>query len=167
MDAALDWCLREKKERFRSITVRSEWDETEILLRNIQYIEIKRHTAYIHTTERVIQTSRGMNALEAEINNPDFLRCHRSFLVNMRYIRRLDKRDFVIENGDLVPIGSSDAAATRQKVYGLDLSCSRGNPTTRWISFNRTYFGRPARRAAFLSGDTVDTETIIMRYSRH
>ncbi|MDR3766275.1 MAG: LytTR family DNA-binding domain-containing protein [Butyricicoccus sp.] len=115
VDAALDWCLREKKERFRSITVRSEWDETEILLRNIQYIEIKRHTAYIHTTERVIQTSRGMNALEAEINNPDFLRCHRSFLVNMRYIRRLDKRDFVMENGDLVPIGSSDAAATRQK----------------------------------------------------
>ena len=56
-----------------------------------------------------------MNALEAEINSPDFLRCHRSFLVNMRYIRRIDKRDFVIENGDLVPIGSSDAAATRQK----------------------------------------------------
>ncbi len=115
VDAALDWCLREKRERFRSIIVRSEWDETEILLRNIQYIEIKRHTAYIHTTERVIQTSRGMNALEAEINSPDFLRCHRSFLVNMRYIRRIDKRDFVIENGDLVPIGSSDAAATRQK----------------------------------------------------
>ena len=56
-----------------------------------------------------------MNALEAEINNPDFLRCHRSFLVNMRHIRRIEKRDFVMENGDLVPIGSSDAAATRQK----------------------------------------------------
>ena len=115
VDAAFDWCLREKQDMFRTIAVRSEWDEIEILLRNIQYIEIKRHTAYIHTTERIIQTSRGMNALEAEINNPDFLRCHRSFLVNMRHIRRIEKRDFVMENGDLVPIGSSDAAATRQK----------------------------------------------------
>lgn len=115
VDAALDWCMREKGERFRTITVRSEWDEVEIPLRNILYIEIKRHTAYIHTTERVIQTPRGMNALEEQINSEDFLRCHRSFLVNQRFIHRMDKRDFVMENGDLVPIGSSDAAAMRQK----------------------------------------------------
>ena len=115
VDAALDWCLREKHERFRTITVRSEWDQVEILLRNIRYIEIRRHTAFIHTGERVIQTARGMNALEEEIASSDFLRCHRSFLVNQRHIRRMEKRDFVMDNGDLVPIGSSDAAAIRQK----------------------------------------------------
>ncbi|HIX10442.1 LytR/AlgR family response regulator transcription factor [Agathobaculum sp.] len=115
MDAALDWCLHEKQEHFRTISVRSEWDEIEILLRDILYIEIRRHTAFIHTAERIIQTPRGMNALEEEIASDSFLRCHRSFLVNQRHILRMEKRDFVMDNGDLVPIGSSDAAATRQK----------------------------------------------------
>ena len=115
VDAAFDWCLREKKERFRSITVRSEWDEIEILLRDILYIEIRRHTAFIHTVDRIVQTPRGMNALEEEIGGRDFLRCHRSFLVNLRHIQRMEKRDFVMDNGDLVSTGSSDAAATRQK----------------------------------------------------
>lgn len=115
LDAALDWCLQEKREYFRTINVRSEWDEIEILLRDILYIEIRRHTAFIHTAGRVVQTPRGMNALEEEIASESFLRCHRSFLVNQRHILRMAKRDFVMDNGDLVPIGSSDAAATRRK----------------------------------------------------
>lgn len=115
LDAAMDWCLREHRDRFRTIWVRSEWENIEIPLRDIRYIEIKRHTAYICTGDRIIKTPRGMNALEEEIDCADFLRCHRSFLVNMRRIRRMEKRDFVMDNGDLVPIGSSDAAAIRQK----------------------------------------------------
>lgn len=115
MDRTLDRCLQEKREYFRTIVVRSAWDEVEIPLRCIRYIEIKRHIAYIHTTQQVIQTSRGMNALEEEIASPDFLRCHRSFLVNQHYIQRIDKRDFVLDNGGCVPIGSTDAATIRQK----------------------------------------------------
>ena len=115
LDAALDWCLQEKRDYFRTINVRSEWDEIEILLRDILYIEIRRHTSFIHTAGRVVQTPRGMNALEEEIASESFLRCHRSFLVNQRHILRMEKRDFVMDNGDLVPIGSSDAAATRRK----------------------------------------------------
>lgn len=115
LDAAMDWCMREHADRFRTICVRSEWESVEIPLRDIRYIEIRRHTAYICTVDRVIKTPRGMNALEEDIACDDFLRCHRSFLVNMRRIRRMEKRDFVMDNGDLVPIGSSDAAGIRQK----------------------------------------------------
>ena len=78
-------------------------------------ILLARHTALIYTDACVIKTPRGMNSLEEEIASEDFLRCHRSFLVNMRHVRRIEKRDFVMENGALVPIGSSDAAAVRQK----------------------------------------------------
>lgn len=115
MDEALDWCLREKREYFRSLCVRSDWSEVEIALRDICYIEIQRHNAYIHTKERVVQTSRGMNALEEEIGSPDFLRCHRSFLVNQHHVVRLEKREFIMDNGDRVPIGSSNAAEIEER----------------------------------------------------
>lgn len=115
MDQALDWCLREKREYFRSLLVRSEWSDVEIPLRDICYIEIQRHNAYIHTKERLIQTSRGMNALEKEIDSPDFLRCHRSFLVNQHHVVRLEKREFVMDNDDQVPIGSANAAEIEKK----------------------------------------------------
>lgn len=115
LDAAIDWCLHEQRDRFRTIQVRSEWENVEIALSDIQYIEIQKHTAFIYTDGRVIKTPRGMNSLEEEIACEDFLRCHRSFLVNMRHVRRIEKRDFVMDTGALVPIGSSDAAAVRQK----------------------------------------------------
>lgn len=115
LDAAIDWCLYEQRDRFRVIQVRSEWENIEIPLSDIQYIEIQRHTALIYTDGRIIKTPRGMNSLEEEIASEDFLRCHRSFLVNMRHVCRIEKRDFVMESGALVPIGSSDAATVRQK----------------------------------------------------
>ena len=40
----------------------------------------------LHTADRVLVTRRGLDELEQEIQHPDFLRCHRSFLVNMNYI---------------------------------------------------------------------------------
>jgi len=130
IDASLDWCLREYSDRFQTVMVRSEWEDVELLLRDVLYIEVKRHTAYIHTKERVIETPCGLNTLESEISNRDFLRCHRSFLVNQRHIRQMDKHDFVMNNGDLVPIGSSDAATVRQKFMDWMFSACRSQQTS-------------------------------------
>ena len=55
-----------------------------------------------------------IDALEAEIDSGDFLRCHRSFLVNMASIQRVDRTDFVLAGDVRVPIGSQNGARARQ-----------------------------------------------------
>lgn len=115
MDNTLDWCLRAWHDRFRVLRVRSEWEEISIPLREIRYIEIRQHTAHIHTQDRVIQTPKGIAVLEQEINNTDFVRCHRSFLINLCYVARLEKRDFILTDGTRVPLGSTCASRVRKK----------------------------------------------------
>ncbi len=115
LDKSLNWCLNKYSERFRTISVRSEWDDIEIPIRDIHYIESALHTADIHTRQRVIKTPRGINALEKDIGSGDFLRCHRSYLINMNHVRRMDKQDFVMDNGDLVPIRTASPADIRQE----------------------------------------------------
>ena len=54
--------------------------------------------------------------LEEEIDSPSFLRCHRSFLVNLAHVATIHKNDFVMENGQRVPISAAKAQLCRQKL---------------------------------------------------
>lgn len=58
-------------------------------------------------------TRRGLDDLEAAIDSPDFLRCHRSYLVNMNYIQGMEGNDFRMSDGSLVPIGSTHTTQIR------------------------------------------------------
>ena len=52
-------------------------------------------------------TRCGLDDLEQKIQHEDFLRCHRSFLVNMNHVKWLEKNAFRLHNGEAVPIGST------------------------------------------------------------
>ena len=112
----MDWCVRKQWERLRTLKVRSEWEEMEVRLRDVCYIEIQRHTACINLQEKIIYTRRGIMELEEEIDSPSFLRCHRSFLVNLAHVTSIRKNDFVMDNGQLVPISAAKAQLCRQKL---------------------------------------------------
>ena len=58
-------------------------------------------------------TRRGLDVLERAIDSRDFLRCHRSFLVNMDHIQSLTGSDFQMDSGALVPISISNLARIR------------------------------------------------------
>lgn len=113
LDKILDWHLARQKERFRTLRLRCDWEEQDIRIRDICYIEIQKHTAMIHMKDKVLQTSRTITALEEELQGGGFLRCHRSYLVNMHHIMRIEKRDFLMDNGHKVPLGSTLATTVR------------------------------------------------------
>jgi len=112
----LDWCIHKQWERLRTLRVRSEWEEMEVRLQDICYIEIQRHTACISLREKTICTRRGMAELEEEIDSPSFLRCHRGFLVNLAHVVSIQKNDFLMDNGQRVPISTAKAQQCRQKL---------------------------------------------------
>lgn len=115
VDDALDWCLANMPEEFRCLSVCSRWEQVEIPLRSIRYVEISGHQAHIHTDGQTVVTRRKMDELEAEIASEDFLRCHRSFLVNMNHAHSLEGNAFRMKTGELVPVGSTSAAWVRER----------------------------------------------------
>ena len=115
VDAALDWCLSRVPDALRTISISSNWEPMEIPLRSIRYIEVLDHQSHIHTDKDVIVTRRGLDELESLIGSDDFLRCHRSYLVNMYSITGIKGSDFCMQGGDLVPISSANLSAVRSK----------------------------------------------------
>lgn len=108
VDSAMDWCVKQIRSTVRVLTVNTDAGPSQLPLREITYIEIQGHTALIHLdSNRVITARRGLDELEKEIDHPDFLRCHRSFLVNLNFVRALDKASFSMIGGEAVPIGST------------------------------------------------------------
>ena len=57
-----------------------------------------------------------LGEIERELDAPCFLRCHRSYLVNMNYIRSVGA-DFTLSSGDTVLIRKRDLRAIRQAYH--------------------------------------------------
>ena len=51
----------------------------------------------------VLETAEKLGNLEKKIEDPRFLRCHQSFLVNMDHITDVEE-EFLLRNGERVPI---------------------------------------------------------------
>ncbi len=130
VNSALEWILQERESRFQTITIRSEWEMEQIRLRDIRYIEVVHHTTFLHLTNGVKRTRKGLQDLEREIIQEEgrnsFLRCHRSFLVNLDHVTALSQGHFEIENGDLVPISSKRTAEVKQAFFDWSLEKNWG-----------------------------------------
>ncbi len=98
----------------RRFTVQYRARTHRIDYRDIAYVESDnaRCRLYCHdgATYTVYKT---LNAVEQELSDNRFLRCHQSYLVNMDYICRADKC-FELMTGDTVPIRCHGLKAVRQ-----------------------------------------------------
>lgn len=82
-------------------TVRFSFVEGDVRLRveDIVYIETSRHKNVFYTTGGTYNIYRKMDELEADLHGMGFVRTHRSFLVNMRYIDRINSYIVTLVSG--------------------------------------------------------------------
>lgn len=58
---------------------------------------------YLENGEKVI-VSLKLDELQKEFTDPSIVRCHKSFIVSMRYVTRSMRSEFVLSNGSSIPI---------------------------------------------------------------
>jgi DNA-binding LytR/AlgR family response regulator len=80
-----------------------------IAVASIYYVEAFSHDLQIHTDQGEISVKMALNDIEKLLGN-DFFRCHRSFLANMRHVRKVIKGSLEMENGDVLPLSRRLAA---------------------------------------------------------
>lgn len=74
---------------------------------DIIYIETSRHKNVFYTQERTYSIYKKMDELEAELGGMGFVRIHRSFLINMRYIERISSYVMVLTTGKELSVPKS------------------------------------------------------------
>lgn len=86
-----------------------------VLPRKISYIESDRRKVRVHLADStVLETYHSMKAL-APLLPGSFIRCHKSFLVNMTFIAELQSDSVRMLSGELVPMSRTNRRQVRER----------------------------------------------------
>lgn len=81
----------------RSVMIRIQPEE-------IVYIEAFTHYSELHTSEKCYRIREGINQWKERLDNKSFIFCHRSYLINLLYVMKIEKTEVVLDTGDHIPL---------------------------------------------------------------
>ena len=85
------------------IILQEKGETLRLNLRNILYAEVFSHSCVIHTTGGSIEQKVSITELEKSFGE-QFVRVHRSYLVNLERVKQIGKTEIVLENDEIVPL---------------------------------------------------------------
>ena len=83
----------------------------------IMYAEVFNTVCVLHTTQDEYRTYITLDELCGLLDDERFIRCHRSFLVNMDYIDKIEEHNFILKNLVMVPIGRKNCTDVKKTFY--------------------------------------------------
>lgn len=87
----------------------------------IQYIEVNGKYCKVVTTRGISSLRQTLSLFENKLAHQGFIKPHRSYLVNYRYISRIEKSQIVLENGVTLPLSRNRIAETRTQFISLKM----------------------------------------------
>ena len=103
VEAAMDRCGATLLSQTRTLLL-SQKRQLRVTVKDILYVEVFDKTCFVHTARGVESTRKTIGQLEQELVTGSFLRCHRSYLVNLEHVRECGDGDFIMQNGVSIPI---------------------------------------------------------------
>lgn len=86
------------------ILVNRERQKKKIFLRDILYFEIRGRLIDVHKTDGVFNYYEKIGILEKELCEKGFFRCHKSYLVHLKYVKGYTRQEAILDNGEKIPV---------------------------------------------------------------
>lgn len=90
------------KQRIYTVTVNRE--PYDIKLDDVVYFESRKRVIIAHCDKQEIHFYKKIGELENELSDQGFVRCHRSFIVNAKYVEEVH-REYLIIKGEVISVG--------------------------------------------------------------
>mgnify|MGYP003634963818 CR=1 FL=1 len=100
----------------KSITIKSGYDLYKVKLEDILYIESDSEYVNFHTTDKKIMSHQTLKSLEETLTSQNFLRVHRSYLVNTTKVTGLKGRDLLLSEVK-IPISVSYFENVKNRLF--------------------------------------------------
>ena len=99
----------------RYIEVKESREMVKILIRDILYADYNNHYIQVHTKDNIIKTYLPFQSFAPSLlDYPQFLNCYRNCIINMDSVASLHDNDFVLTNGERIPITREKRSEIRQ-----------------------------------------------------
>ena len=86
------------------IVVSREREKKKILLDDISYFEVRGRLIDVHGKEGIFTYYGKIGMLEQDLREKGFFRCHKSYLINLKYVEYYHRQEAVLENGEKIVI---------------------------------------------------------------
>lgn len=93
------------QERSQAFIIASrDRQKKKLFLDDIYYFEIKGRMIDAHGTGGIFSYYEQIGLLERELQGKGFFRCHKSYLVNLKYVNVYNRQEVVLDNGERIAI---------------------------------------------------------------
>ncbi len=86
------------------IIVSRERQKKKLFLDDIYYFEIKGRIVDVHGPEGIFTYYEQIGELENKLRDKGFFRCHKSYLINLKYVDGYNRQEVILENGEKIVI---------------------------------------------------------------
>lgn len=105
------------KEKQKSIVIKFENEIHTIFFKDIKYVESYNKKINIYTQKGILSFNSKLDDVERKINDKRFLRCHKSFLVNMDFVSSVEEYSFILLDSSKVPIKQREFSNIKKAYY--------------------------------------------------
>ena len=116
LKAVLSDCEKQLESRNKNFVFQNASKLVTLSRSDILYFEGQANYLAIHTTSDEYKMRSTMAGVEKELEDSDFLRIHKGFLVNLEHIRVLKTEELELDNGTVLPIGKSYSEAAKKSI---------------------------------------------------
>lgn len=104
IEETINALTKELSYRSYSVTIHSQNSHLVLKPQNIIYVECNNKILKIVTTKQPIYIRYKLSDLQKQLTNYGFIRIHKGYLINCRYVSSIEGMDLVLESGDKLPI---------------------------------------------------------------
>ncbi len=115
--------LKTEKRSQEFIIVSRERLKKKLFLDDIYYFEIKGRVIDVHGPKGIFAYYGQIGEMENKLGDKGFFRCHKSYLVNLKYVDGYNRQEAILENGEKIVIAKRRYEEFCQKM----LMIMRGN----------------------------------------
>lgn len=112
LDQAMSRCVPLWQSGMRKLELTENRSRLKLPMCNILWAEAKGRSSMLHCLCRDVQIGESMGELMDQLPPDVFIRCQRSYLVNLHHVRSTDGKFVCMTNGETVPVGRSSCAET-------------------------------------------------------
>jgi len=149
--SVLERAIQRLKDREKALFLQTADGSMRVLISEIRYLEVRRNYVTIHA-EEAYTVKRTLHELEQELD-ACFFRTGRSYIVNLRYVRKITKSQVVLKDGAQVPLsrGLYDEIMSEGK-RALDVRLYRQDIFFEQIDSIQDSYGTKSKAARYARG---------------
>lgn len=117
MRTALDRAMLLVKEPQRMITVPVNRIQLTIPRSLVRYAEVYGRETILHTAAEKLRVLLPLKKIETQLEGDPFLRCYRSYIINMDYVKAMGEDHFLLQGDVRVPISIRTRQAIRERFF--------------------------------------------------